>query len=352
MANVSDWSANEKDNLFLDELNLSDQHGRRTAKIMAAVKAKDDEQDAKLEAVAGGLVFRGTKATYADLEAVEDPAVGDMYSVTALGGENYAWDGEAWDALGSSDANIVHKTGDESIGGKKTFTNNPQIANDYPILEIKTTKEGGEVKDIRFLAETDVTLGCLRVSKLGTLTLGAKVQGSENGWVDGANFVLQNDGVFYCRASNGGDTKKDFVGKADGTLTWNGQAIQTSSDARIKTALAVVPDAVLDAWGDVQWGQYQYLEAVAQKGESAARHHLGLIAQRVKAAFEARGLNACAYGILCHEVRDASESGPAVDLWMVRYEEALAMEAAFQRRRADRLERRIEALEASVNGVN
>ena len=100
-----------------------------------------------------------------------------------------------------------------------------------------------------------------------------------------------------------------------------------------------MPDAVLDAWGDVGWGQFQFLEAVGEKGASA-RLHLGLIAQRVKAVFEARGLDACQYGILCYNKEE--------DVWMVRYTEALAMEAAFQRRRADRLEARIAALEESM----
>lgn len=168
---------------------------------------------------------------------------------------------------------------------------------------------------------------------------------------------------------------KTFTGRPDGTLLWNGQAIQTSSDERMKTSLDIVPDDVLDAWGDVQWGQFQFLEAVQEKGDKA-RLHVGVIAQRVKAAFEARGLDACAYGVLCHEERPAvdreqtvvdceayaDEKGDehpavthvetvhedAVDLWMVRYTEALALETACQRRRADRLEARIAALEAKL----
>lgn len=145
---------------------------------------------------------------------------------------------------------------------------------------------------------------------------------------------------------------KLFLGKPDGTLTWDGQAIQTTSDERYKTSLSAVPDEVLDAWGDVQWGQFQYLEAVAEKGENA-RLHLGLIAQYVKTVFEAHNLNACEYGILCHEEREAGTMDvngktvavDAVDMWMVRYAEAQAMESAYQRRRADRAEARIKALE-------
>lgn len=143
---------------------------------------------------------------------------------------------------------------------------------------------------------------------------------------------------------------KFLIGKPDGTLTWDGQAIQTSSDERLKTPISSVPDDVLDAWGAVNWGQFQYLEAVKEKGESA-RLHLGLIAQHVKSVFEAQGLDACEYGILCHEENDASydEEGneiiPARELWTVRYTEAQGMEAAYQRRRADRIESRLKAIE-------
>lgn len=204
--------------------------------------------------------------------------------------------------------------------------------------------------------------------------------GRTNNGQHGAQFCVRGadwttlPGSFYLHAGRSGATK-DLVGYPDGTLTWNGQNIQVSSDERIKTPLAAVPDDVLDAWGEVEWGQFQYLEAVAEKG-GTARLHLGLIAQRVRAVFEARGLDACAYGILCHEVRPAvdgeetvvdaeayvDEHGvehpavthvetlheDAVDLWMVRYAEAQAMEAAYQRRRADRFEARLAALENRV----
>lgn len=204
--------------------------------------------------------------------------------------------------------------------------------------------------------------------------------GRSNNGTHGATLLLygadsSSAGLFQLHAGNSSQSK-NLVGKADGTFTWDGQNIQVSSDERIKTPLADVPDDILDAWGDVQWGEFQYLDAVEAKGESA-RLHLGLIAQRVKAVFEARGLDACEYGILCHEERPAAiveetvvdaesyvdEQGvehpavthvetrheDAVDLWMVRYAEAQAMEAAYQRRRADRMESRIAALEEKLS---
>lgn len=150
--------------------------------------------------------------------------------------------------------------------------------------------------------------------------------------------------------ANNGSTSKQFKASADGTLSWSGTTIHTSSDERLKTPLESVSDAELDAWGDVVWGKFQFLDAVENKG-SAARYHLGLIAQSVDRAFQSKGLDACKFGILCHEERmaDIDEEGniiPAFEQWMVRYDEAQAMEAIYQRREINRLKEENKALKA------
>ena len=45
--------------------------------------------------VSGALIYKGTVATYADLQAVQNPQVGWMYFVTA-DNVSYAWNGSAW----------------------------------------------------------------------------------------------------------------------------------------------------------------------------------------------------------------------------------------------------------------
>lgn len=82
----------------------------------------------------------------------------------------------------------------------------------------------------------------------------------------------------------------------------------------------------------------------------SARTHMGLIAQRIQSAFEAHGLNAADYGFFCHDSWTANEDHEAGDAYSLRYEECLCIEAAYQRRRADRLEARIAALEERLNG--
>jgi hypothetical protein len=109
-----------------------------------------------------------------------------------------------------------------------------------------------------------------------------------------------------------------------------------TSDAREKQQIGAIPDAWLDAWSQVEWSRYRWNEAVERKGEGA-RWHIGLIAQRVRDVFAASGLDAFQLGLLCYD--EWSEEGgiPAGNRFGIRYEEALAMEAALMRRELKRL---------------
>ncbi len=86
---------------------------------------------------------------------------------------------------------------------------------------------------------------------------------------------------------------------------------------------------------------FKFNDAVAKKGASA-RWHFGVIAQDIIAAFEAEGLDAFAYGVVCfdewaatsatpaehddsgNELCSAMPASPAGDRYGVRYEELLA----------------------------
>lgn len=137
----------------------------------------------------------------------------------------------------------------------------------------------------------------------------------------------------------------------DSSLRWKqlyaGTATINTSDEREKQQIADVPENVLDAWADVNFCQFKFNDSVAEKGD-AARLHTGLIAQRIKSVFEAHGLDAAAYGLFCHDSWAESEDVPAGDRYALRYEECLTLEAAYQRRRADRIEARLEALEKAL----
>lgn len=185
-------------------------------------------------------------------------------------------------------------------------------------------------------------------------------------WVKCASFApRKHDGT------TGDATLGLAANKWSAVYATNG-TIQTS-DERVKAEISSIPDEWLDAWGDVDYTRFKMVDAVQKKGSDNARWHIGLIAQRVKEAFEARGLDAMKIGLLCYdewddiyediEVIDSEavmdEEGNIItpevkhtetvhaqtagNLYSIRYDEALAMEAAYMRREVDRLKSSINA---------
>ncbi|MFN3676154.1 MAG: tail fiber domain-containing protein [Sphingomonas pseudosanguinis] len=138
--------------------------------------------------------------------------------------------------------------------------------------------------------------------------------------------------------------------------------IQTS-DQRSKQEISAIPEAWLNAWADVEWCRFKFIDAVAAK-DDGARWHLGLIAQQVRDAFAGHGLDAQEIGLLCYDEWEATPASlgsrdeddeivmpsqparPAGDRWGLRYDECQAIEAAYQRRRIAQLEAAVVALSA------
>lgn len=133
---------------------------------------------------------------------------------------------------------------------------------------------------------------------------------------------------------------------------WSGGFIQSAftvvSDARDKTEPLNISDALLDAWSEVDFVQFQYLDRIEEKGADSARWHFGIIAQRAKEAFERHGIDAHRYGFLCFDSwddvyeEDANGSRklitPAGSRYGIRYEEVLILEAALMRRTIKRMQ--------------
>ena len=145
-----------------------------------------------------------------------------------------------------------------------------------------------------------------------------------------------------------------------------------TSDEREKTNITDVNEALMCAWGKVGFKVFQFKDAFEKKGANA-RMHVGVIAQQVIEAFRSEGLDATKYGLLCYdkwedeyedvEVVDKQAEydnegnefspeerhtekvlvTPAGDAYGIRYEEALALECAYQRWR-------LEQIEAKLNG--
>jgi len=162
---------------------------------------------------------------------------------------------------------------------------------------------------------------------------------------------------------------------------WNNVYADTgpwsTSDSRLKDNIESPSESLLRAWGSVDIKAFQLKKAIEKKGNSA-RIHLGVIAQDVEAKFAAENLDASRYGLFGYdewsdeyeeeivvdtpatydekgdvlteeishvEKRKTTEAGGS---FSIRYEEALCLEAAYQRDRADKAEARIAALEERV----
>jgi len=163
-----------------------------------------------------------------------------------------------------------------------------------------------------------------------------------------------------CRKPDG--TPVIFRLAPDGTATWNGQSIQTTSDQRLKQQITEIDDKLLDAWHDVDLVQFKYNDAVDQKGDNA-RLHTGYVVQQIDKACKEHDVDISAYGLYCHEqypeetkeveieqadgtktketkvIREASEH------YSLRYTEVYAVECMYLRRCIARLTARIEELE-------
>jgi Chaperone of endosialidase len=157
---------------------------------------------------------------------------------------------------------------------------------------------------------------------------------------------INNSGHYQPFADNA-----QFIGTAAKRMAviYAGTGSINTSDEREKEDIGSIPDVWLDAWADVEWSRFRF------KGRS--RCHIGLVAQRVHAAFAAHGLDAFEIGLCCFDqwderrvpemtVNEAGEAAPtgkelleqeAGDRWGLRYDECFAIEAAWQRRELTRL---------------
>ncbi|WP_336994791.1 phage tailspike protein [Leclercia adecarboxylata] len=170
------------------------------------------------------------------------------------------------------------------------------------------------------------------------------------------------------------------------TAAWSGGFTQTAftitSDERSKTAPVEITDSMLDAWSEVNWCQYKFLDRVEEKGEDA-RWHFGVVAQRAVEAFSRHGLDAFEFGFACYDEWDDQEEvvqhyeatpdhigengelipgNPAYDevitparkagsKYGIRYEEAFALEAELQRRNYRRLALKYVELESRISAL-
>lgn len=321
----------------------------------------------------GGIWAWSAQADY-DTQRIVRGADGRLYWSVQQSGPGIASgavdptadDGTHWTAIPTNSADVVHISGAEKILGQKVFTNT---------LILETTSGGIVVQDPAgpaFGGNTSLG-GALSFSGNDSYEdfyarLVCSYSVSES-YMAAALYRMSDYALYRLlfdvdamgamlapHSSVSGQINLGGSGNRWGDIYATSATINTS-DARLKTEPQKLPDEALDAWEDVSFVQFQMLDAVAKKGADQARLHTGLIAQQIDEAFKAHGLDARRYGLFCWdawesqpEERDGcgrviAEARSAGDEFSLRYEEALCMEAAYQRRRADRAEIRLAALE-------
>jgi len=320
----------------------------------------------------------------------------------------------------------VSTYGSQEINGVKTFTNIPIIKFDTPrvffsdpTVEKGTIPESDKFQHISFLDKkgngtySTTRLGvinyCNRANGRSELHLSA-LQNVANSSVSNSFWIgIEQNGTKYCSVHSKFQPYVDNTySLGDTSLRWSqlyaGTPTINTSDEREKTSILNIPDEILDAWGEVNWQQYQFNDAVESKGSDKARLHTGIIAQRILEIFNKHNLDATKYGLLCYDSWEAEDWDETIidkeavieqrkvvdkpieydsegnilsleeyhfedviiepeeshivhhhrdagDRYGVRYEEALALEAAYQRRRADRLEELCKKLEERVSVI-
>jgi len=143
-----------------------------------------------------------------------------------------------------------------------------------------------------------------------------------------------------------------------------------TSDGREKVQVEI-SDALLRAIERVDIAAFQWKDAIEKKGEAGARIHAGAIAQQVRDAFEAEGLDAARYGLFCADpvfetrIKAGREKGPdmgpedfetvpVIDpetgeqlvRFGLRYDQLYALGLLALRRKSETIEARLAALEA------
>jgi len=135
--------------------------------------------------------------------------------------------------------------------------------------------------------------------------------------------------------------------------------VTTTSDQNEKQQIASLTDAEIAAAKRISAGfkTYKWNDAVAQKGDSA-RIHAGVIAQEVRAALEAEGLDAGRYaffmsntywesdGEIYEKAEEAPEGATECTRLGIRYAELMAFIGAATEQRLASIEARLDALEA------
>ena len=262
----------------------------------------------------------------------------------------------------------VALTGDQTVAGRKTFSTELTVnKNDTPaagalshVLRVDFKNTAGGITHttypVSIIGNSNTSNAYNSGVRLGSVNGTTFLTSGESGatiiaklgFYDNENCYITSDNEIHMyvkcandSASFAGPITFSGTAKSGGTssttsvkaTTFIG-TVSSSSDRRLKQDIGDIPDSVLDAWeSSVRWKQFR----MKYEGDDGPLHS-GLIAQEVGEALDPSRY-AAAQNAESENFDDGRE-------WRVCYAEALAIEAACLRRRCQKLEERIAALEA------
>jgi len=197
----------------------------------------------------------------------------------------------------------IETTGAIAISGLSSWVFNPSRGRLYK----------DSVYGMSFIGTTGTAFDLSFVTPAGGCALGVPT-GSQNVAIatasgDQNNGALSIGGLIF-RTGNGGLTVRNHIYPRDAnscnlgsaTYYWANGYIQNAwtvvSDESLKAEIASMSEAEIAVAKEIAplIVTYKMKAAIAEKGGAAARKHCGWIAQRIAAAFQARGLDPFAYG--------------------------------------------------------
>ena len=153
------------------------------------------------------------------------------------------------------------------------------------VLETGDTGQG-------FIAFTDTSSATAGIIEYGHANNVFSIRANDN-----IVLRINGSGTIYPETSGGAN-----LGRSDnlwGTVYAQTGTINTS-DEREKDNFAVPDEALMRAWGKVNYKIFQYKDALAKKGDMA-RLHVGFTAQDVDSALASENIDANRYGLFCYD---------------------------------------------------
>lgn len=134
-----------------------------------------------------------------------------------------------------------------------------------------------------------------RPSFNGGLGIGAATVRFNGAYITGWNFTAASLLPTTTATSN--------IGSSTNTVAniFSQNAVTVVSDVNYKSFVQEIPEALIEAIGSVKLKMWQLDAAIAIKGADNARWHVGVIAQEVKEAITAAGLDWTKYGLITFE---------------------------------------------------